>query len=73
MSKQTQIELFMRILMEELEAHRVFAKSDFSRKFKAQARQFQRRGRPAPDPEIEPTEPTDCLNMMSIPLASRSS
>ena len=72
MPKQTQADLFIRILIEELDAHRQVKKSDFSRNFKMHAQRFKQSRRQAPDTEMDETEPLDCLHVKSRPLAQWS-
>lgn len=72
MPKQTQADLFIRILIEELDAHRLVAKSDFSRNVKTHAKRFKQFCAPAPDTAMGVTQPPDCLHIMSTPLAKWS-
>lgn len=62
MPKQTQADLFIRILIEELDAHRLVAKSDFSRNVKTHAKRFKQFCAPAPDTAMGETQPPDCLH-----------
>lgn len=72
MPKQTKADLFIRILIEELHAHRLVAKSDFSRNVKTHAKRFKQFYTPASDTATDETEPPDCLHIMSTPLAQWS-
>lgn len=72
MPKQTQADLFIRILIEELDAHRLIAKSDFSQNVKTHAKRFKQFYKSVPETATDETEPPDCLHMMSTPLAQWS-
>ncbi len=72
MLKQTQADLFLHVLIEELPAHRLVTKSDFFRNSKTHAKRFKQFYKPAPDTPMDETEPHDCLHMKFTPRAQWS-
>lgn len=65
MPNENQAEVFIRVLAEEFENHRVIRKSDLSRQFKAKTSRFRQLFKLEIRPTIDAVEPQDCLQMMS--------
>jgi hypothetical protein len=65
MPNENQAEVFIRVLAEEIENHRLIRKSHLLRKFKAQTMRFKQLFKSDLKPTIDAIESLDCLQMMS--------
>jgi hypothetical protein len=65
MTHENQAQLFMRVLLEEFETHRIAKSFGFTHQLKAKAKRFRERRNAGYETSADPTEPLDCLQLMS--------